>query len=110
MIINRIYKSELIGWQGVKDLQPKSLKVHTNKQAIKDSILKHGISKAYDVCEIGGVLYWLDGHTRTDVLNELVADGVDIPEKLMANFCEVKNKQEAVKILLEVHNQKLMRC
>ena len=103
---NRIYKTELIEWQNVKDLQPDNLKLPYNYDHIKKSILKHGISKAYDVCEIDGDIYWIDGHTRTQILYELVADGVKVPEKLTANFCKVKDKREAIEILLEVHNQR----
>lgn len=103
---NRIYKTELIDWQKVKDLQPDNLKLPYNYENIKNSILKYGISKAYDVCEIDGDIYWIDGHTRTQILNELVADGVEVPDKLTANFCRVKDKKEAIEILLEVHNQR----
>ena len=103
---NRIYKTELIEWQKVKDLQPDNLKLPYNYNHIKQSILKHGISKAYDVCELDGDLYWIDGHTRTQILMELVSDGVDVPEMLTANFCRVKDRKEAIEILLEVHNQR----
>lgn len=103
---NRIYKTEIIDWQKVKDLQPDNLKLPYNYENIKNSILKYGISKAYDVCEIDGDIYWIDGHTRTQILYELVADGVDVPKKLTANFCKVKDKKEAIEILLEVHNQR----
>lgn len=103
---NRIYKTELIEWQKVKDLQPDNLKLPYNYNHIKQSILKHGISKAYDVCELDGDLYWIDGHTRTQILMELVSDGVDVPEMLTANFCRVRDRKEAIEILLEVHNQR----
>ena len=103
---NRIYKTELIEWQKVKDLQPDNLKLPYNYNHIKQSILKHGISKAYDVCELDGELYWIDGHTRTQILMELVSDGVDVPELLTANFCRVRDRKEAIEILLEVHNQR----
>ena len=106
-IKNNIYKSELIDWRKVNDLQPDTLKSYTNIAYLRESILKHGISKAYDVCEIKGKLYWLDGHTRTNMFETLESEGINIPKLLMANFCEVKNKAEAIKILLEVHNQKL---
>jgi len=36
----------------------------------------------------------------------LQSEGIEIPKMLMANFCEVKNRQEAISILLEVHNIK----
>jgi hypothetical protein len=105
-IQNRIYKTQLIEWQNVKDLQPDNLKLPYNYENIKNSILKYGVSKAYDVCVIDGELYWIDGHTRTQIMLELLNDGIKIPDKLTANFCEVKDKKEAIEILLEVHNQR----
>lgn len=107
MIHDRIYKTEKINWQHVRDLQPGNLKVHYNISYLRKSILKYGIAKAYDVCEIDGELYWLDGHTRTDMLRTLQSEGVEIPELITANFCKVADKKEAIKILLEVHNQKI---
>lgn len=106
-IQNRIYKTELIDWQKVNDLQPDNLKIPYNLNHIKDTVKKFGVSKAYDVCEIKGQIYWLDGHTRTQIFYELINEGVEIPDKLTANFCKVKDKKEAIAILLEVHNQKL---
>ena len=106
MIKNRIYKSELIEWQNVKDLQPENIKLHYNIAYLRDSILKYGVAKAYDVCEIDGELYWLDGHTRTEMFRTLESEDIKIPKKLMANFCEVKDRKEAIEILIEVHNQK----
>lgn len=105
-IKNRIYKSELVEWEKVNDLQPELLKEHYNINHLRKSILKYGVSKAYDICEIKGKLYWLDGHTRTEMFRTLQSEGIEIPKMLMANFCEVKNRQEAISILLEVHNIK----
>lgn len=106
-IQNRIYKTELIEWQKVKDLQPDNLKIPYNLNYIKDTVKKFGVSKAYDVCEIKGQIYWLDGHTRTQIFYELINEGEEFPDKLTANFCKVKDKKEAIAILLEVHNKKL---
>ena len=103
---NRIYDTKLIEWQKVKDLQPQGFKIPFNYENLKKSIIKYGIAKAYDVCVIDGDIYWIDGHTRTDILKELLSDGVEIPNKLTANFCEVANKEDAIAILLDVHNQR----
>lgn len=105
-IKNRVYKTELVEWKKVNDLQPDNLKISINHDSIKQSIIKYGVSKAYDICEIEGQLYWLDGHTRTDILIELENEGHKIPKKLTANFIQIKDKAEAIMILLEVHNQK----
>lgn len=105
-IKNRVYKTELVEWKKVNDLQPDNLKIAINHDSIKQSIIKYGVSKAYDICEIEGQLYWLDGHTRTEILNDLETEGHKIPKKLTGNFIQVKDKAEAIMILLEVHNQK----
>ena len=46
MLENRIYKTELIEWQQVKDLQPENIKIPYNYEYIKQSIIKYGIAKA----------------------------------------------------------------
>jgi len=106
-IKNNIYKSELVDWQSIKDLQPENLKVAYNIGWLRNSILKHGISKAFDVCEIDGDIFYLDGHTRANMFQTLESEGIELPKQIMCNFCTVKNKKDAIQILLEVHNQKL---
>lgn len=106
-IKNNIYKSELIEWNLIKDLQPDNLKIAYNISWLRESILKYGINKAFDVCEIEGQIYFLDGHTRSNMFHTLQSEGIEIPKQIMCNFCKVKDKSNAIKILLEVHNQKL---
>jgi len=105
---DRIIKSEKIAWQQVKDLQPDDVKLPTNLEDIKASMRKFGFAKAYDVWQDpeDGSLYWLDGHTRTQALNQMKQEGEEVPAKLTANFVECKDRKEAIKILIEVHNQK----
>ena len=105
-IDNKILKAELIDWQIIKDLQPNNLKNPTNQKALRESLKKHGFSKAFDVWLDETGIYFVDGHTRADMLRELVADGFEIPDKLMCNFLDVKTRKEAIQKLLEVHNQK----
>lgn len=106
---NRIKKTELLDWQNIKDLQPVNLKTPINLEHLKNSLVKHGFSKAFDVWQDPKTkeIYFVDGHTRSDTLRELISDGYDIPEKLTCNFLDAESKEKAVKILLEVHNQKL---
>jgi len=103
---NRIYRSELVEWRLIKDLQPELVKNTYNISFLRESILKYGVSKAFDVCEIDGEIYFMDGHTRSNMFETLESELVNIPDKLMCNFCEVASKEEAIKILIEVHNQK----
>ncbi|MGK7893968.1 MAG: site-specific DNA-methyltransferase [Xenococcus sp. (in: cyanobacteria)] len=108
-IKNRIIKTESLNWQDIKDLQPVNLKTPINLEHLKNSLVKHGFSKAFDVWQDPKTkeIYFVDGHTRSDTLRELISDGYDIPEKLTCNFLDAESKEKAVKILLEVHNQKL---
>lgn len=46
---NRIYKSELVEWRNILDLQPKKLKKVRYDDELKTLINKHHISKAFDV-------------------------------------------------------------
>lgn len=106
-IKNNIYKSELVDWSLINDLQPENFKVAYNIGWLRESILKFGINKAFDVCEIGGQIYFLDGHTRSNMFQTLQSEGIEIPKQIMCNFCKVKDKKQAISILLEVHNQRL---
>lgn len=42
-IKNRIYKSELVEWEKVNDIQPEQLKEHYNINHLRKSILKYGV-------------------------------------------------------------------
>lgn len=106
MIKNSIYKSELVEWRTIQDLQPELLKNNYNISHLRDSILKHGISKAFDVCELEGQIFFLDGHTRSNMFQTLESEGIELPKMIMCNFCEVESKSDAIQILLEVHNQR----
>lgn len=44
-IKNRVYKTELVEWKKVNDLQPDNLKIAINHDSIKQSIIKYGVSK-----------------------------------------------------------------
>lgn len=102
---NRIYKSELVEWRNILDLQPKKLKKVRYDDELKTLINKHHISKAFDVWEDkNGVIYFIDGHQRKRVLLEMWNSGVILPDKIMCNFVRCKNKKEAISILLDVHN------
>lgn len=106
-IKNNIYKSELVDWILINDLQPENFKVAYNIGWLRESILKFGINKAFDVCEINGKIYFLDGHTRSNMFQTLQSEGIEIPKQIMCNFCKVKDKKQAISILLDVHNQRL---
>lgn len=96
-----------IDWANdLHDLQPDNVKVPINLNYLKDSIIKHGFTLPFAVWNDGGNYFCIDGHTRKQVLLELIADGIDVPKKLKAFEILAKDKKEAIKILVEVYNQK----
>lgn len=104
---NKIGNFIEIDWlNDLHELQPDNVKVPINIGYLKDSILKHGFALPFAVWNNNGKYYCIDGHTRKQILSELLADGIDVPTTLKAFEVLAKNRQEAVKILVEVYNQK----
>lgn len=105
-IKSRILGIELVEWRKLKDLQPDNIKLPQNYDHIKRSIKKHGFSQPFFVWENKNEYFTIDGHTRKTVMLEMAADGENIPEKLHGVLIDAKNKKEAIKILLDVYNQR----
>lgn len=104
---NKIGNLIEIDWKhDLHELQPDNVKVPVNIEYLKTSILKHGFALPFAVWNNKGKYYCVDGHTRKEVLNELIADGVSVPDKLKAFEVLAKNRKEAINILIEVYNQK----
>lgn len=106
MIKNRIKQLIEVDWQNLKAIQPEDVKIQNNLDALKASLKKHGFSLPFAVWIDGTDIYTIDGHTRKKALQELQAEGVEIPDKLKAVEIEAKNRKEAIQILVEVFNQK----
>ena len=106
MIKNRIKQLIEVDWQNLKAIQPEDVKIQNNLEALKASLIKHGFSLPFAVWIDGADIYTIDGHTRKKALQELQAEGVEIPDKLKAFEIEAKDRKEAVQILVEVFNQK----
>ena len=106
MIKNRIKQLIEVDWQNLKAIQPEDVKIQNNLEALKASLKKHGFSLPFAVWIDGADIYTIDGHTRKKALQELQAEGVEIPDKLKAFEIEAKDRKEAVQILVEVFNQK----
>jgi hypothetical protein len=105
MVKDRILKLEKIDWNKLHSLQPDNIKSSFYRERLRHSINKYGIARPFAVWESEGVIYSIDGHQRKDELNKMIASGVKIPKKLSAYFIDAKDKEEAIKILLEVFNQ-----
>ena len=101
-MLNRILKTELVDWKKILPLQPDNAKININKDFLKESLLKYGFSMPFYGWEHKGQIYAIDGHTRKAVLLEMD----NVPEELPCTFIDAKNKTEAVKILIEVYNQR----
>lgn len=96
-----------IDWANdLHELQPENIKVPINIEYLKQSLLKYGFALPFAVWNDNGKYFCIDGHTRKEILNELIADGVDVPVKLKGFEVLAKDRQEAIKILVEVYNQK----
>lgn len=106
MIEQRIGKLIDIDWQGLEPLQPNDVKINENKEALKKSLLKNGFVLPFAVWKENDIYYCIDGHTRKQVLMELLNEGKQVPDKLKAFEVEAKDRQEAIQILVEVYNQK----
>lgn len=104
---NKIGNLIEIDWlNDLRELQPDNVKVPINIGYLKESILKHGFALPFAVWNDNGKYFCIDGHTRKQILTELVADGIEVPNKLKAFEILAKDRQEAIKILVEVYNQK----
>lgn len=106
MIQNRIKETILYPWGDLVELQPSNLKVPYNIEYLKKSILKNGFVMSFYGWEHDGKVMVVDGHSRKDVLLDLIADGIDVPEMLPVTLVDAKDEQDAVRLLVEVFNQK----
>jgi len=106
-----IVKTEKVKWQDLKDLQPENLKTNFHSEKTKQSIIELGFAQAIYVWQNPETqeVKIIDGHLRSDLLRELIADGFEVPEKLNCTFLDntkIKTEQEAIKYLLRVFNVK----
>jgi hypothetical protein len=106
MIQNRIKETILYPWGDLVELQPSNLKVPYNIEYLKKSILKNGFVMSFYGWEHDGKVMVVDGHSRKDVLLDLIADDIDVPDMLPVTLIDAKDEQEAVRLLVEVFNQK----
>jgi len=106
-----ITQTKKVKWQDLKDLQPENLKLPYHAEKTKKSIMELGFAQAIYVWQDPETqnTYICDGHTRKEILIELINDGFDVPEELNCTFLDntrIKTKEEAIKYLLRVFNVK----
>lgn len=99
-ITNKIIKSDLIEWRNLEWLQGKLKAIpDSSLKKLKQSLVNNSFVQPFNVWE-NGKLWILDGHHRKLAMEQLEAEGYNIPDKLPANFVECKNKKEASKLVL----------
>ncbi len=100
-----VIKTEPIAWRSLQFLQAGNFKdlSDTSKQKLKTSLLANQFSQPFYVWQDPKTkeLYCLDGKHRSVILEELITEGIEVPEKLPATFINCKNKKEASKLVLQ---------
>lgn len=99
---SRIVKTELIEWRKLIFLQDDSFKNWSDdaKEKLKKSVVSNQFVTPFYVWQHRDKIYCLDGKHRSIILEELIADGQAVPEKLPATFIRCTNKTEAAKLVL----------
>ena len=108
MIHNRILETILTSWEDIQELQPSNLKNSKEyRESLKGLIRKHGFAKAFDGWrDKNDVVWMIDGHQRKEALRELIQEGETIQDLLPVTLIDAKNRKDAIKILIDVHNTK----
>ena len=96
----------LIEWRKMESLQPDNLKMPYNIGHLKKSLLENNFAMPFFGWQNGESVFVIDGHQRCEVLSELESEGVKVPELLDCQLINAKDRQEAIKLLLSVFNQK----
>jgi DNA modification methylase len=101
---SRILGTNPVKWRALCFIQQDEFKdlSHEAHSKLKASILTNNFTQPFYVWQEPGTsnIYCLDGKHRTIILEELSAEGHDIPEELPATFIDCKDKQEAAKLVL----------
>lgn len=103
-IKSRVSKLIDIDWQQLNELQPDNVKNPYNFENTKNSILEYGFTVPFAVWKNEGKYYAVDGHLRKEVLRDIQASGVDVPNLLPAFEINAKNKKDAIRILIDCFN------
>ena len=103
-LASRIIKTESADWHSFQFIQNGAFKELSGVAGdkLKKSILKNDFSQPFYVWEdiAAGVVYCLDGKHRIDILNDLKADGHNVPQLLPATFIRCADKKEAAGLVL----------
>lgn len=101
---SRVIKTDLINWKEFQFIQQDNFKdlPQEAKDKLKASILANNFTQPFYVWQEDntGIIYCLDGKHRTIILDELRAEGYDIPYLLPATFIDCVDKKEAARLVL----------
>jgi len=100
---SRILYTKNVKWRDLRFLQQETFKDLTvsDRQKLKNSLIANAFIQPFYVWQDSDeVIYCLDGKHRTILLEELIADGTEVPEELPAIFISCENKKEASKLVL----------
>ena len=100
-IESRILRTEDVEWKKLEWLQGGLKQISDQSMGrLKESLRKNGFVAPFHVWEDKKRGWILDGHRRKRAMEELGADGVDIPDKLPANFIRCESRKQAMKMIL----------
>ena len=103
-INHRVNKLENINWRELQFIQHEEFKElpKSSRDKLKQSLIKHDFSDPFKVWHdtSQNITYCLDGKHRTLLLEELIKDGVEVPEMLPAVFIECSDIKAAAKLVL----------
>lgn len=102
-IQDKVKGIELVDWRSLLPIQPDNFKELTKEayNKLKTSLLNNSFISPFVVWQAPDKkLYTIDGVHRQKVLNELINEGVKVPDKLPAVFLDCASRKEAAKLLL----------
>lgn len=101
-VASRVIKTDLVNWREFRFIQADNFKDLDPSAAhkLKASILSNQFTQPFYVWEDpDGAIYCLDGKHRTLMLEQLLAEGHQIPYLLPGTFIYCESKKEAAKLV-----------
>lgn len=101
-VASRVIKTDLVNWREFRFIQADNFKDFDPSAAhkLKASILSNQFTQPFYVWEDpDGLIYCLDGKHRTLMLEQLIAEGHQVPYLLPGTFIRCDSKKEAAKLV-----------
>ncbi len=101
---SKVLYTKYLQWRQMKFIQQDDFKSlpQAAKEKLKASLVANQFTQPFYVWQDPSdqTIYCLDGRHRTLVLEELIAEGHDIPDDLPATFINCADKKEAARLVL----------